>query len=104
MQYQMIFGWFDARAARAFGTDLARAFIASVPADGKLRGRKFEAKSASALKHLERQVADFKRKHQLNFYQKASLGNTFKWALREGGYDDAQVIDTLTDWLMLQLR
>ena len=100
----MIFKWFDARAARAFGTELARAFIAKVPADGNLRGRKFEAKAASAMKHLERQVAAFKSEHHPNVYQKAKLGNAFKWALRDGGYNDAQYIDKLTDWLMLQLQ
>ncbi len=99
----MIFGWFDASAAQAFGSDLARAFMARVPVDATLSERKFEAKAKSALTHLERGIADFKRKHRLNFYQKAKLGNSFKWMLKDGGYDPAYV-DKLTDLVMLQLQ
>lgn len=98
----MIFGWFDARAAQALGGDLAQSFMKQVPADARLSDRKFEAKAKSALKSIERGIADFKREHTLNAYQKAKLGNAFKWALKDGGYDAAYV-DKLTDLLMLQL-
>ncbi|CAD5373157.1 conserved hypothetical protein [Rubrivivax sp. A210] len=99
----MIFGWFDARAARSFGSELALAFMALVPADAKMTDRKFEAKARSALTQLGRRVADFTREHRLNGYQKARLGNAFKWALKDAGYD-AAYIDKLTDWLILQLQ
>jgi hypothetical protein len=99
----MIFGWFDARAAKAFGSDLARSFIARVPAEARLSERKFEAKAKSALTQLERGIADFRREHRLNVYQKAKLGNAFKWTLKDAGYDAAYV-DKLTDLVMLELQ
>lgn len=99
----MIPGWFDARTAAAFGAELARFFIAKVPADSRLTDRKFEAKAKAALTQIGRQAADFKRSHGLNFYKKARLGNAFKWALKDAGYDPAY-IDKLTDWLVLQLQ
>ncbi len=99
----MIFGWFDARAARAFGSELAHAFMALVPVDAKMTDRKFETKAKSALNQLGQRVANFARDHRLNTYQKARLGNAFKWTLKDAGYDAAYV-DKLTDWLVLQLQ
>ena len=98
----MIFGWFDAKAAQALGAELARAFMSRVPVDARVSDRKFEAKAKAALTEIERSIADFKRRNRLNFYQKAKLGNSFKWALKDAGYDGAYV-DKLTDLLMLQL-
>ena len=99
----MIFGWFDARPAREFGSELASAFVALVPIDGATSDRRFEAKVKSAMSQLGRRVADFRRNRHLNTYQKAQLGNTFKWTLKDAGYDAAYV-DKLTDWLVLQLQ
>ncbi len=99
----MIFGWFDARAARAFGSELARSFMTRVPADAKVSDRKFEAKAKAALLEIERSITDFKASQRLNFYRKAKLGNAFKWTLKDGGYDAAYV-DKLTDLVMLQLQ
>lgn len=99
----MIFGWFDARAAQACGAGLAQSFMARVPADARLSDRKFEVKAKSALTHLGRDIAAFRTEHRLNPYQKARLGNAFKWALKDAGYD-AGYVDKLTDLLMVQLQ
>ncbi len=99
----MIFSWFDATAAREFGASLARSFIASMPAAGAVSDKKFEAKAKSAVAQFERGIAAFRRDHRLNFYQKAKLGNAFKWALKDAGYDDAY-IEKITDLLMLKLQ
>ena len=99
----MIFGWFDVSSAQVFGADLARSFMARMPVDVKLSERKFEVKAKLALTHLDRGIADFKREHRLNFYQKAKLGNSFKWVLKDAGYDSVYV-DKLTDLVMLQLQ
>ena len=92
----MIFGWFDARAAQAFGSDL-RAPSWRACRRMRMSERKFEMKAKSALTQLGRRIADFKREHRLNIYQKAKLGNSFKWVLKDAGYDSAYV-DKLTDW------
>lgn len=99
----MIFAWFDATAAKAFGASLAQSFMERVPADGKLSDRKFEAKAKSALTNVERDIAAFKREQKLNVYKKAKLGNEFKWTLKDAGYDTTYV-DKLTDLVMLQLQ
>ena len=98
----MVFGWFDASAAKQFGTSLAQDFIAQVPPETTLSEKKFASKASAAIKHLGVRVVEFKRSHALNGYKKARLCNDFKWTLKDAGYDAAYV-DKLTDWLMLQL-
>jgi hypothetical protein len=98
----MLFGWFDTREARAFGAALARTFIDQVPLEGKLTDKKFEHKAKASISNIGRQVAEHNQRRRLNFLQKASLGNSFKWTLKDAGYEQAYV-DKLTDWLVLQL-
>ncbi len=98
----MLFSWFDAREAKAFGAALAASFIARVEPGMASTEKKFESRAKSAMKEMARQVAAFRTQHRLNVYKKAQLGNAFKWALKEAGYD-AAYIDKLTDWLLLQL-
>jgi len=98
----MIFAWFDTKAAKALGCDLAHSFIARVPVDTKLSDRKFEARAKAAVAALQLSVAEFKKAHRLNAYQKAQAGNSFKWVLKDAGYE-ATYVDKLTDLLMLQL-
>ncbi len=99
----MVFGWFDAKAAEAFGTELAKTFMGRVPLDADLKEHKFEARARSAIAQLERNVAAFRKEHALNVFQKAKLGNAFKWTLRDAGYPQ-DTVDKLTDLLMLQFR
>ena len=98
----MPFGWLDAREAKQFGTSLAGFYIAQVPVDQKLSDKKFAARTQSVLRRMSDQVDAFKAAHRLNGYKKAQLGNTFKWALKDAGYDTAY-IDKLTDWLVTRL-
>ncbi len=98
----MIFGWFDATEAKRFGASLAVFYIAQMPADQKVSEKKFAAKTESTMRSMAGKVANFKAAHRLNGYKKAQLGNTFKWALRDAGYD-AAYIDKLTDWLVTRL-
>ena len=100
---RVIFRWFDAEAARALGQGLAAAFVARVPPDANLSQSKFEGKVKSAIAQMDRSVAEFLKEHRLNAYQKAQLGNAFKWALRDAGYD-AEYADKLTDLLMLKVQ
>jgi hypothetical protein len=99
----MVFGWFDAKAAQAFGTELAKTFMGRVPLNAELKDHKFEARAKSAIAQMERAVTAFRKEHALNMFQKAQLGNAFKWALRDAGYPQ-ETVDKLTDLLMLQFR
>ena len=49
---------------------------------------------------LRARTVAFARTQNLNWYKKAHLANTFKWALREAGYDE-KFVDAWTYDLML---
>jgi hypothetical protein len=97
-----MFSWFNAREAKSFGTVLATFFIAQMPVKHVLGEKKFAAKSQSTLRSIDEKIGAFKAVHPLNGYKKAQLGNTFKWALKDAGYE-ADYIDKLTDWLITRL-
>ena len=99
----MLFSWFNAREAKAFGTRLAEMLIERTPAEGATVGKHLLTKKHEAMLHqLEQHVTRFGTEHKLNAYKKAQLGNRFKWTLRDKGYD-AEYVDQLTHWLMLKL-
>ena len=50
---------------------------------------------------MYQQMARFKLEHKLNIYKKAQLGNAFKWALKDAGYDP-EFVDQLTKNMMLK--
>lgn len=98
----MILSWFDARQAKEFGASLATFFIERVPADARIEDKKFAVKTQKILGQVSAQITLFKSQHKLNTYQKAQLGNAFKWTLKDAGFAD-DYIDQLTKWLMLQV-
>ena len=67
------------------------------PSDKKAL-RKLLQTQQSILEQVER----FARAHPLNLYQKASFGNTHKWALKEAGYP-APVIEAWTHEVVAHL-
>lgn len=97
-----IFDYFDAKPAKAFGATLAASFTQSVPVDGDIPNRKFSRKAEATLKRMDRMVIEFRGANKLNIYKKAQLGNSFKWHLKDIGYEDAY-IDRLTEWLLERL-
>jgi hypothetical protein len=99
----MIFSWFDAREANAFGASLATLLIERTPVEGTVGKRLLTKKHEAMLHQLEQHVSRFKRDHKLNTYTKAQLGNKFKWTLKDKGYD-AGYVDQVTNWLMFQLQ
>ena len=98
----MVLNWLDARAATEFGSTLATFFNQRVPADAKLSDKKFAAKTQEVLGKMALQIDRFKVHNKLNTYKKAKLGNAFKWALKDAGYE-ATYVDKLSEWLMLRL-
>ena len=97
-----MFGWLNATAAKEFGAGLARFYIERIPVTLVVTEKKFAAKSKDVFDKMALQVARFKQANQLNTYKKAQLGNAFKWALRDGGYEPAY-IDRLTEWLIARV-
>lgn len=99
----MILAWFDAREASRFGAELADWYASQLPREASsLSDKKFSARTQSALRQMTRRVDEFKRLKALNFYQRAKLANTFKWALRDAGYNIGY-INQLTEWLVARL-
>ena len=96
----MIFKWFDANEAKAFGSSLAQDLLRQ-DTPSKARGTK--KKKQNDLSKLLTRIAVFKVQHKLNFYKKAQLGNAFKWTLIEGGYD-AETANSITTSLLLKLQ
>lgn len=64
--------------------------------------RKAERKLAKALNQVLLSAHDFKARHELGVYGKARVANSFKWELRERGYNDA-FIEEATKALVLVL-
>jgi hypothetical protein len=101
-EFDMLIAWFDARKPKEFGASLAKIFIEKIPAEKQLNEKVFAAKAKKALEQATIQTVAFKRENNLNIYKKAQMGNAFKWALKEADFD-AEYIDKLTKWLMLQM-
>lgn len=95
----MVWTWFDAKEAKAFGADLAAFYLTRVKTDADAKSRKFvEKKQRVLLDKLRLKIIVFKRTHTLNIYKKAQVSNVFKWHLLEAGFD-ASYVDELTSWV-----
>ncbi len=98
-----MFSWFDAGTAKEFGSVMARFYIERMPIKSGLNEKQFASKSKQVLEKMERQLKNFKQQNRLNTYKIAQMGNTFKWGLKDAGYDDAYV-DQLTKWLVAAIK
>jgi len=98
-----VFSWFDAKAAKDFGTTMAQFFTAQMPLTAGLTEKQFASKAKFVLKKMDAQVLDFKQQNKLNTYKTAQMGNTFKWTLKDAGYNEAY-IDQLTTWFIAKLQ
>jgi hypothetical protein len=98
----MLPNWLDASPSVKFGELLAQFFIDNVPHDPQVSEKKFATKATAVMQKMAKQIDNFKAEQKLNIYKKAKLGNAFKWALRDSGYDQ-EYIDKLTDWLVTRL-
>lgn len=98
----MVFSWFDASEAKEFGTSLAHFYIERVPSgDSGGKAVPIAKKQHEVINKMFQQMERFKLDHKLNIYKKAQLGNAFKWALKDAGYNPA-FVDQLTKNLMMR--
>ena len=105
--------WFNAAEFERFGEQLAaqvvnkmpleRAAAPTEPGRGRRKGKSKSPTPQDVLRGLMSEVQMFSSRYKANFYKKAKFGNTFKWKLREAGYD-AGFVDELTMELMLHFR
>lgn len=98
-----MFSFLDASSAKEFGGGLARFYMDRMPLNVAMKDKQFAAKSVKLLEQMELQVKAYRQKNKLNFYKVAQMGNAFKWALKDAGYDDAY-IDKLTQWLVVAVK
>jgi len=98
-----MFSWFDARESKAFGVSLAEFFIEGLPqSEGKSKKADLLAKRKQVLGKALLKVHAFRQGRKLNVYQRAQLGNAFKWRPRGANYED-DFIDELTVVVMTEL-
>jgi hypothetical protein len=95
--------FFDASSAKEFGAGLARFYMERMPLNLALKEKQFAVKSLKVIDQMDLQVKTYRQKNKLNFYKMAQIGNAFKWALKDAGYDDGYV-DKLTQWLVVALK
>ena len=98
----MLFNWFNAAEANQCGTELARFFRERMPVDTQKNEKEFAAKTSELLSKVSLRLNQFKATNKLNFYAKAQLANSFKWTLKDAGYE-TKYVDDLTEWLVKQL-
>ena len=87
-----LFGSVSGKQVDEFARGLAAEIFRLRPPEGKAG----PGNPGVSLKNLERKVdelfaraADFRRQHKLGIYKKARLANTFRWEMKERGYDDS---------------
>lgn len=98
----MVLNWFDASESKNFATQLAQSFMEKDAQEQPDSKKKSVLKKQKLLNTVFQEVGNFKRAHSLNIYKKAQFANTFKWALKEAGYEDAY-IDELVREIMLRI-
>lgn len=96
----MILSWFDASEAKKFGSSLANFFVERMPPGAQIADKAFAQKTDKILNKMTSQIVKFKLDHKLNAYQKAQLGNAFKWTLKDAGVS-SEYVNKLTQWLIL---
>lgn len=82
-----LFQWFNTAEVDEIARAIAADLVIRVP-PSRLESQ--DRKAADRLRNTHEAVfaraGSFARTHRLNFYQKARLGNQFRWALKEAGY------------------
>ena len=99
----IMFKWLSTKNATAFGSELAKMVTELAPNDPKLSDNKRQSKVNYAKEKILKRIRQFKQEEILNFYKTAKLLNTFKWNLKDAGYDQ-KVADAWAVWILISLR
>ncbi|MBI5750517.1 MAG: hypothetical protein HZA59_00020 [Hydrogenophilales bacterium] len=97
-------GWLSKGKVTRFANELAQELARRYsPAMEKGEDRKISAKGISnILEEIYQRAVDFKHKENLWFFQTATLGNSFRWELKELGYSE-KFIEIATEGLVVYL-
>lgn len=100
-----MFSFLDAKAAKAFGTEMAHFYISRVPPDAVLKekDKQLATKAKQAMEKMSDQITAFKKQNTLNIYKVAQMGNAFKWTLKDAGYSESY-IDKVTQWFIVSVK
>lgn len=98
-----MFTWLSTKKSESFGQELASMLMELVPKDALLVESKRLSKSNYAKEKLQKRIRQFKQEEVLNFFKTAKLLNTFKWALKDAGYDEA-FVEGFASWVFIGLR
>jgi hypothetical protein len=82
----MLFKWFDAGAAVAFGEHMAAEVARIVPLEAGRATRKSAAKRLDKFQRAIMHASDLKAQGRLNVYTKARCANALRWGLIDKGY------------------
>lgn len=96
-------GWFGSVSGAQvdeFAKSLVRELGKYYPPSQEATARKVSQKKIlSVMDGLFVQARDFRKQHKLGVYKKARLANTFRWELKEKGYD-AKFVELATEGLL----
>lgn len=98
-----MFRWFDTREADTFAKAVADDLAGRIPAPmGEHQKKITPERMGNAHEAITARASAFGRVQKPNWYKKAHLGNTFRWALLEKGYDK-EFADTWTHNLLVAI-
>jgi hypothetical protein len=92
--------WFNASEAQKFGITLAEFFIERVPMEEPGRKSKSIKRKEEVIQKMVQQIKVYRINNKLNIFQKAKLGNAFKWKLLNENYP-SDFVDELTKTLLV---
>jgi hypothetical protein len=79
--------WFDTRDIDEFGRSIASELTKRVPPSSLDSGKRKAIGQLKSSHHaIFTRAEHFAHTHPLNFYKRARMGNSFRWALKEAGY------------------
>ena len=98
-----MFKWFSVKKSNTFGLELAKLVKEHALNSDMLNESKRLSKVNYAKEKMQKRIQQFKQEEALNFYKIATLLNTFKWELKDAGYDE-QMTNALASWVLVSLR
>jgi len=98
-----MFVWLSTKKSTDFGKELAKMLLELMPQDTPLNDSKRASKSNYAKEKMRKRIVQFKQEEILNFYKTAKLLNSFKWELKDAGYDQ-ETTNGFASWILICLR
>lgn len=98
-----MFEWFKVKKSKNFGLELAKLVKEHALHDTLRNESKRLSKINYAKEKMQKRIKQFKQEEVLNVYKIATLLNTFKWELKDAGYEE-DMAGALASWIHIALR